>query len=148
MARTSFILSVIPWQEPVTFYQLYHGKNQLHFISHTVARTSYISMRWYLLCTRLTFFKKNGWICILVPHWSNSPYRLCLQKTPSFPVNLFTLTPKFCFVTVAAANTNFIVFHLTQLGLYHMIYFTHGRHTTGKAMENWLLVSPNIGKFA
>jgi hypothetical protein len=42
VARTSYILSVIPWQEPVTLYQLYRGKNQLHFFSYTVARTSYI----------------------------------------------------------------------------------------------------------
>ena len=105
MARTSFILSVIPWQEPVTFYQLYHGKNQLHFISHTVARTNYISMRWYLLCTRLTFFKKTVEFLYWY-HTEATVHRLCLQKTSSFPVNLFTLTPKFCFLTVAAANTN------------------------------------------
>jgi hypothetical protein len=42
VARTSYILSVIPWQESVTFYQLYRDKNQLHCISYTVARTSYI----------------------------------------------------------------------------------------------------------
>ena len=42
MAITGYILSVIPWQEQVTFCQLYHGKNRLHFVSYTMARSGYI----------------------------------------------------------------------------------------------------------
>ena len=39
------------------------------FFSHTMARTSYISMRWYLLCTKPTL----NWIFILLSHWNQIP---------------------------------------------------------------------------
>jgi hypothetical protein len=42
MARTSYILSAISWREQVTFCQLYHGENKLHFVSYIMTRTSYI----------------------------------------------------------------------------------------------------------
>jgi hypothetical protein len=35
-------LSVISWREQVTFCQLYHSENKLHFVSYIMERTSYI----------------------------------------------------------------------------------------------------------
>jgi hypothetical protein len=43
MARTSYILSAIAWQEQVTFCQLYHGKNKLQFDEMMRMSTLYYS---------------------------------------------------------------------------------------------------------
>jgi hypothetical protein len=40
MARTSFILSAILWQEQVLFCHLYYGKNKFYFVSYIIAGTN------------------------------------------------------------------------------------------------------------
>jgi hypothetical protein len=99
------------------------------FFSCIMARTSYISMRWWcLLCTRPTDLVG---LLIVLAHWNNSPRvdMWCSTKTHnsnSEPINLCPYSLIWC-AKRKDANTNLIVwFGLTWPGLKSMIYHTWG----------------------
>jgi hypothetical protein len=98
------------------------------FFSNIMVRTSYISMRWScLLCTRPTPI--DGFLTVLA-HWNTIfPIDFCstLDTLSRFRANQSLLSLLCAKCRGDAANSNLIVFALTQPGLKPTIY--HSRQT-------------------